>query len=352
MFIEKIHKFKMTKKFKFPKIPSYKLFNGNSKTPEQLIMEKIMKGGKIEKLDELILKEVIVYYTEVIDYLKTIPLDNIDIEDAKEIISNLRQIFNQNLIVSNDIGFDIVNRVTVIEPLFLEKDCKVHNPKWLIEPTIEVVKKKNLLNRCRTFDQTLFYAAFKPEVAIIERKPEVTKHIIVSTWHNHLNRTYDTYIIPNANVNNDNTTKANKVYKSYISNLHPLVQDLYNLITHFQSQEITKEVSKVNKGGFEYLFSSVFSGDAVYRKAHDPSINNPEMVLYPSVACKHREENIAMVPFAARSLKLIEAVELEVVNTYYEKELDFSKGDKPADLREIRRADTWIQPDNIIWNDD
>jgi hypothetical protein len=311
-----------------------------------------MYAGNIETSDEIILKEVIAYYTEVIGYLKTIPLNYIDVEDAKEIISNLRQIFNQNLIVSNDVGFDVIKRVTVIEPLFLERDNKVHNPKWLIEPTIEIVKSKNLLNRCSTFDQTLFYAAFKPEVAVIERKPEVGKRIIVSTWYNYMNRKFNTFNIPNTNVNNDNTIKANKNYREFISQLHPLVQYLFNLITLFQSEEITKEVSKENRGGFEYLFSAFFSGDAVYRKAHDPSLQNSEMVLYPSVACKHKEENIAMVPFAARNLKLIEAVELEVVNTYYDKELDFSKGDKPADLLEIRRADKWIQPDNIIWNDD
>lgn len=341
----------MTVKFEFPPLPECKTFKG-IKSAEQLVMEKCANGEDLTVDDELILKEAIEFYKVLIAFLKTIPLDKIDLEDATTIIEYLRSIFNQLLIVDNDVGFSIVYRVSRVKNEFLETDKKVHHPKYLREPGMEIIKRFNIFNRCSSFNHTLFYAAFKPEVAIMEIKPKPGERIIVSTWLNHTNKEYITFNIPNTNVKNDSTTKANKGYREFISKLHPLVAKLLDVITLFQSEEFSKNVPIINKNSLEYLFSSFFSDTALHRKAHDPGLQNPEMILYPSVACNHKEENIAMVLLAARNLKLIEAIECEVVNTYYDKALDFEKGEKPADLKEIKRANTWIYDDNIVWNDD
>ena len=185
-------------------------------------------------------------------------------------------------------------------------------------------------------------------------KPETGNKIIISKWQNLFpERKYTFFEIPNADVNNPKVIEAKEAYKEHLVGKDPLYQELLNLTTAFIASEFTKEIlnkNERNPNRLEYLFSAFISDRILKQPPQNNEIAPNDLILYPSVEWKHKQENVAVDPKVLKFFKLVKAVEYEVLDTYYDK-ADLGLKEMPANLKEIRKS--WnITNNDIIWEDD
>lgn len=338
--------------FGLPEIPPSKKYVNELFTPEMLAVTKCKDGYVINESEKLILREAIEYYKHLFPALKQINLTAISIIEAKILMKYLHYVFNIPLILQRDYQFHFLYRVTIINDKD-RKAGKIREPNKLSYPPLKIIQQKQLFNRCSTSNSTLFYASFYKNVALMEMKPEKGAKIIISKWQNPFpEKKYTFFEIPNANVDNPKVIEAKNAYKNYLEDKDPLYQELFNLTTAFIASEFTKEI--LNKEGrnpnrLEYIFSAFISDRILNPPPQNQEITPNDLILYPSVAWKHKQENVAVDPKVHKLFKLVKAVECSVINTYYDKELDLKE--MPVDLEEIRKS--WTITDNdIVWDDD
>lgn len=339
--------------FGLPEIPACKKYINDLFTPEILIITKCKDGHALNSSEKAVLKEAIEYYKSLFPILSKINLATIDLEQAQILMKYLHHVFNILLIQQKDHQFNFLYRVTIVKDGD-RKAGKIREPDKLTHPPLKIIQEKQLFNRCSTSNSTLFYASFYKNVALMEMKPEKGKNIIISKWQNPFpEKKYVFFEIPNADVNNPTIIEAKESYKHHLEGKDPLYQELLNLTTAFIASEFTKEISNENERNpnrLEYLFSAFVSDRLLKPPPQNDEITPNDLILYPSVAWKHKQENVAVNPNVHKLLKLVKTVEYEVIATSYDKN-DLELKEMPADLKEIRRS--WGITDNdIIWNDD
>lgn len=330
-------------------IPKFKLFEDKF-TQEQYAIDKCINNQTVTSDEENILKDAIRFYKDVFPRLKKIDLSIITDDQVQELKQYLDQIFNFNIIIQNDIDFKFIFRVSFVNDKFIEKG-KVRNPKFLTHPSLEIVKEKGVYNRANTCEKTVFYGSFYENVAIRETKPKVGDKIIISTWKNITGKSFNSYPIANSTIKNIGANKANDALKRMTESKHPLFKELINLNIDFLSSEFVKDGIIKSPKRYEYLYSAYFADKILDPFIETDTITNYDFIIYPSVAWKHKHENVAIIPDSVKNkLKLIKAVEYEVLETFYDKELEIDE--MPVKLKFIREAKDWIYEDLIIWEDE
>jgi hypothetical protein len=338
------------KNFKLPQIPSYKTFNEASKaTIEQDIILKCTALQILTDSEENILTDAICFYQALFAALKAINLSELTFEEAEELKKYLDEAFNFNFLTFNDITFDVVYRVSLIKKEFLEKG-KVRTPRYLTYPPLKSIMDSKIFNRANTWTETVFYASFSENVAVRETKPTKGQNIIISTWKNKTEKPFVSYPITNSSINNVGVQKATKAFHETKKVNHPLFAKIMDLHLEFMASEFVKDRPVTNPYHLEYLFSAYFAGKILSPRIEGDTVPDHDLIIYPSVAWRHQHENIAMTKHSLdHKMKLIYAIEYEVEETYYGK--DVAMDEMPAKLKFIRES-YWFEDDLIIWEDD
>ena len=339
--------------FGLPEIPPCKKYINDFFTLEILAITKCKDGHTLNASEISVLKEAIEYYKQLFPILKQINLTTIDLERAQLLMKYLHHVFNILLIQQKDYQFHFLYRVTIVKDED-RKAGKIREPDKLSYPPLKIIQEKQFFNRCSTSNSTLFYASFYKNVALMEMEPEKGKKIIISKWQNPFpEKKYTFFEIPNADVNNLKVIEAKESYKKHLEGKDPLYQELLNLTTTFIASEFTKEIStkkERNPNRLEYIYSAFISDRLLKPPPQNNEITSNDLILYPSVEWKHKQENVAVDPKVHKLFKLVSAVEYEVGDTYYDKN-ELGLKEMPADLKEIRRS--WgITNNDIIWDDD
>jgi hypothetical protein len=340
---------KTIKKSSFPQIPSCKTYYYPSSTLEHDVIIKCLNPDLLLTLDdEAILKESIQFYENLFTALKEVPLSNITIEESEHLISYLNLVFTIAFPVANDLEIKRVHRVTIIEEKYLEKG-KIRHPKFLTHPPLSVISASKKYNRGNSFSTTVFYAAFNENVAIRETKPEKGKRIIISKWEPKSNKPFISYPITNSEINNEEVKKSTAAFKKTVASYNPLFAKILDLNIGFLASEFVKDIPIKHPNRLEYLYSAYFADKTFVENPAELKMQNFDLIIYPSVAYKHLESNIAMHPNSLKKMKIVHALEYEVEETYYAEDIDVEVF--PAKLKFIRES-TWFDENQILWEDD
>lgn len=296
-----------------PPIPNCKIYGADLKTnPEQDAITKCLNNESLSPNEENILKEAINFYKIVFPSLKAINLSKISYEEVEELKKYLNSVFNFNIMVFNDVHFEVVFRISIVKESFREKG-KVRHPKYLRYPDLKIVKESKLYNRANTSDATVFYASFYENVALKETKPKKGDKIILSIWKNITGKPFNSYPITNSSINNDGIKKANNAFQKMKDSSHPLFAEIMDLNLAFLASEFVKSLPVVNPNRTEYLYSAYFSDKLLSPLREDDPVPNYDFIIYPSVAWNHQHENIAMTTNALDTkMKLVQATEYVV----------------------------------------
>jgi len=240
-------------------------------------------------------------------------------------------------------------RVTVVREEFLDKG-KVRDTKYLTHPPLEVIQKSGVYNRANSPNTTVFYASFNENVALRETKPPKGSRIIISKWKNKLNRKFISYpLMNNDTVKNEALEESTKAFKEAKKTMDEHMYKINDLLLRFLSSEFVKDTPIVNPKRYEYLYSSFFAEQVLKGKIFNDPAKETDLIVYPSVAYNHKEDNVAVSPRSMNDLKIVGATEFSVKETHYDKTTNIEE--KAADL-DLLRTFWWIEDDYIIWDDE
>jgi hypothetical protein len=334
-------------KFTFPELPDCKLYDGKM-TPEQRVFDKLVHRQEVSESEEKILKDTIDFYKITFDYLKSINLSIITEEESNTILEFLHRVFNIEVGILNDISNLLIFRVSIIKDSFLENG-KVRDPMYLSYPVLDLIQKSGIYNRANSPNTTVLYASFNENVALRETKPVAGSRIIISKWVNDTGKQFHAYpITNNDSVDNLELRRATQAFLEAKKDMHPLVAEITDLHLKFLSSEFIKDTPIMSSRRYEYLFSSFFAEKILSGNNPEDTYPETELIIYPSIAYKHREENLALSPKAVTYLKIVELKEYRVINTNYDSFIDVNQ--KAANL-DLMRSSDWIEDHLIIWDD-
>lgn len=335
-------------KIQFPDIPKCKQFDGKM-TPEQRAFDKLVEKQALNEEENKTLLEAITFYEVCFKFLKSINLSIITDDEAKQITDFLRKVFNIELLVQNNISFNYLFRVTIVREEFLDKG-KVRDTKYLTHPPLELIQKNGVYNRANSPDTTVFYASFNENVSLRETKPPKGSRIIISKWKNRLNRKFISYpLMNNDTVKNEALEASTKAFQEAKKIMHEHMFKINDLLLKFLSSEFVKDTPIVNSKRYEYLYSSFFAEQVLNGKFPDDPAKETDLIVYPSVAYNHKEDNVAVASRTMKDLLVIEATEYLVKETHFDKPSNIEN--KAADL-DLLRTSWWIEYDYIIWDDE
>ncbi len=340
--------------FNFPALPKAKTY-GKQTTHEQDVLMKLVQLAQITKTDEETLLEAIEFYKKAFAYLKSIDLSTIDDNNADKIIAFLKTVFNMQLIIQNKINFYDVFRVTAVKDAFMDNG-KVRDTAFITYPPQKIIEALCVYGRCNSPKSTVFYCSFEPGVAVLETKPQVGQRIIIAHWYNENAKDFITYPITNNKaIDNDSLKLATKSFEERKKYNHPLFAQIMDMYLDFLSSEFVKDIEIKNPKKYEYLFSAFFS-DWILENKFAPidypvePIKRYDCVIYPSIAIRHKSENLAITPASVSRLRPIFLEDSIVVKTMYDNP-DLSNNKLPI-VREVLRKSTKIEVNKITWSDD
>ncbi|MET0636146.1 MAG: RES domain-containing protein [Chitinophagaceae bacterium] len=344
----------------FPEIPVSKEYDGKT-TPEQEAMLKVIQKKELSAGETRILEECVKFYEDAYSFLEQVDLSKITAVEENEIIGFLKTVLNYKIIFQNNITFKTLFRVSLVRDEFLEKG-KVRNVKYLSFPPADVIKRIGKYGRANSPNSTCLYCAFNPLVALLETKPTAGDRIIISEWFKEDDEPFVVFpIANNDSVKNEGLEHATKAFRERMQYNHPLFARILDLLFGFLSSQFIKDVPITSEKGYEYLYSSYFSDIVMFDQSKPVDhpvepIKKYDGVLYPSVASKHRTDNIAIRPDSVGRIRPVSAREYYIAETHYEEVKVDENGslDDPslaftgAMLRESEAFDDWL----IIWTDD
>lgn len=336
----------------FPLIPQSKIFAPKEKTTlEQDALLKAIQLHQLTKKEENTLRECRDFYVKAYKFLKRINLSKISDGEARQIKIFLDQIWHFVAYIQNDIYFDYVYRVTTVKNDFLE-DGKVRNISFVKNPPLELIKQFGVYGRANTSDSTVFYCSFHPDIALMEIKPPVGQRIIISQWQNTSGKPFVSYPIADKKVLiNEGVIMARQAAEKALENIHPYAARIMDSYYNFLGSEFVKDIAVTSQKKYEYLFSAYLSDVILSKKYEKTGIkNSSDCIIYPSIAMKHRTDNLAVRDSSVQKLKPIFMEDCVVRETYYD---NFSF-DSPNGviLRQVHRSSEILDGDRIIWSDD
>ncbi len=349
MTLNEIYNLPIVLKYELPELPHCKIFYTENRSLEHDVVIKCMNQDAILEDNEIdVLNEAIRFYEEAFSKLKSISLSNLTLQEALHLKNYLNLVFSMAFPIAFDLEIDQIYRVTTIEPEFTVKG-KVRDPKFLSYPLLPIVKRKMRYNRANSYDYTVFYGSLQENVAIMETKPIVGSTIIISKWVPATQMKFVAHPISSSRVENNRTNNVSSNFRKTIANYHPLFSKVLELNLDFLSSEFVKNVPITNTHRFEYLFSAYFADKTLELKRPELNMQDFDLIIYPSVAFRHKEDNVAIHPNSVKKLRLAHATEYLVQETFYDKVEDTEK--KAVKLKFIREA-TWFEKDQIIWEDE
>lgn len=344
----------------FPAIPKSKIYNGQT-TPEQDAQLKLVQEIPLTKEDEEALQESVTFYEQAYPFLKSIDLSTITEDEKDEIIKFLDTVLNYHVLITNNLRFKTVFRVSIVRDEFLDAG-KVRDPKYISYPPADIIKKLGRYGRANSPDSTCLYCAFNPIIALLETKPKVGDRIIISQWHKDDDDPFVSYpIANNETVKNEGLEKATKAFKERMKYNHPLFARTLELLLEFLSSEYLKSAPIVSPKAYEYLYSGYFSDITLLDPKTTGGINkgrqnNYDCIIYPSIAAKHATDNIAVKPSSVARLRPVHLEDIIVATTDYDNATIYENA-FPGTIqlpigRKILRTSRKIDNGRIIWDDD
>jgi hypothetical protein len=332
-----------------PAIPYFKQFKEQF-TQEQDTLTRCLNEKSPGETDLQILKDSIAFNKQCFGKLKEIDLTSLTDTQYYKLRDYLRYIYSAFPTIFNDLSADFLFRVTVITDRFLQ-DGKVRESKYLTYPPLKDVQERGVFNRASSPSRTIFYATERENVAVREIKPKVGSKIILSTWMNHSGKPLNSFpICLTAGINNKMADSASYAFEMMADKMHPLVVDWMAGVFEFLGSEFIKESQPTNPKRYDYLFSAMFADGVLSEFPEGSKIKNYDAIAYPSVAWGHIPNNVAILPAVVDSrFTLIEAKEFQVMETWYDKDINLDQF--PAKLELIRTAIGFTNG-NITWSDD
>jgi hypothetical protein len=344
----------------FPQIPEQKKYNNRSHmTPEQeAMLAAINDPYNLSKKNEKILRECRDFYLKALKFLKNIDLSKINEKDAKDIKSYLNTIFNYRGVLRNNIYFKYLYRITLVRDHFLE-DGKVRDPGFIGYPPLDIIKKIGIYGRANSTETTVLYCSFSENIALLEAKPRVGDRIIISEWIKESDEPFVSYPILSNNIQiNEGLVKAYRSLDKTLSGYPDLLKRINMLYFDFIGGEFVKDIPVVHINKFEYLFSAYFSDKVLTgeeNKAQDGNNFQYDCIIYPSIAAKHRTDNLAIHPNSVHKLRINSLRDGIVTATNYdncqEEDFDINSQISVIGGKETRILAS-IENGRIIWSDD
>ncbi|MCE7070592.1 RES domain-containing protein [Dyadobacter sp. CY327] len=285
-------------------------------------------------------------------FLKNIELSAITVNEEKRIKDFLGEILLFVGILQEPLYFKYLYRITTVRDIFLDGD-KVRNPDFISYPPLSVVKSNGFYGRANTPDSTVLYCSFHPNIALLEIKPKVGERIIISQWEKENNDPFISSPILNSSITaNEGVLKTFKSFEKMMKNQNSLFKRITSLYFEFIAHEFVKDIAISSKKRFEYLFSAYIS-DMVLRNRYavGDSIPHYDCIIYPSIAAKHRTDNVAICQESVKKIKPVFMEDCVVMETRYDN-LDMHAPDKSIISGRILKSSDVIEKDSIIWNDD
>lgn len=344
----------------FPQIPEHKRYNNRSRmTPEQeAMLAAINDPDNLSKKNQKILRECRDFYMRALKFLKNIDLSKINEKEANEIKSYLNRIFNYKNLISNKIYFKYLYRITLVRDNFLENG-KVRSPGFIGYPPLDIVKKIGIYGRANSIERTVLYCSFSENIALLEAKPKVGDRIIISEWVKESDEPFVSYPILSNNIEiNEGLVKTYRSVDSTLSGYPDLLKRIHMFYLNFFSEEFAKDIPVVHINKFEYLFSAYFSDKILTGtdvKGQDGDDFQYDCIIYPSIASKHRTDNLAIHPDSVHKLRINSLREGIVTATNYEtsQEDDFDINSQITVIGGVEsRVSDRIEDGRIIWSDD
>jgi hypothetical protein len=330
-----------------PELPIHKVYKGTI-TPEEVVLFKLYHNETINDSEIKILRECLDFYKRCFCKLEKLNLSELNISLETLLKEYLNNVFSVAHLSCRYISFEYLFRVSIIHDDFLESN-KVRDTKYLTYPSKELIKEKNIYNRANTPNSTVLYASFEQPVAIMETKPKIDERIIISRWCNLSNRQFNSYVIPNVDtISNRHLLETASSFKNRKQDMHPLGFEILDTLLSFIGNQFVKDIKCQSKQRFEYFYSAFFT-EQVLRDEPLPNWEFIDCITYPSVACNHTRENIAIHPKSVENLKIIDAVEMRITSINFDNTFEWEKIPVKYDI--LRRSSQIIDK-KIIWNDD
>lgn len=332
-----------------PAVPWFKKFTAPA-TKEQTILRLLATSQTADEEAEIVIRDSIAFNKTCFELFDRIDLVMLT-DDQERIVKNyLRAIFTMMPYLHNDIYPEKIFRVTVLKDEFLENG-KLRDPAFLSYPPLNLVRERGIYNRANSPNRTVFYGSIWENVALLEMKPPTGSRIVVSTWE--YNTTEPMYAFPislASGINNELADKASQAFEAFCENSHPLFAEWMEGILRFIANQFISDSLPVNPKRYDYLFSAFFSDKILTPFPPEVNMQSLDCILYPSVACEHKADNLAIRPEVFdRRFRLASVKESTVYETWYHQKMALHNF--PCRLQPTRQAVS-LENGKIRWNDD
>jgi hypothetical protein len=336
----------------FPEIPSPKQWNNEGITQEQIITNKLIHDEDISLEERSALQECINFYKILIPKLRSLIISKLDENEIKQFLLYYDYVFNYITCHSNDLYIPRLYRLVDNESV-LHKREKIRYQKFLSYPPKSLVKKQNIYNRANTPDFNLFYATDSIDNSLLEIKPANGKLVTVGVWipkqGNEVKLiSYPISHNPYIAKINPNVRKGYFAFQTLKKRKDPLLSDFMEVMFSFISEEFAKPI----KNPRDYFLSARFS-ESIFQleKRTNPDFNY-DCIIYPSLENRFQVENVAIRPDIIDSkFKLEKVIDFEIVSTHYDRVPPRNSQEEITVAKIKNRDETdWIENDGyIVW---
>lgn len=332
-------------KFKdLPSIPSFKQWREDQRgTQEQDIGFKILDNISLSEEEENIFKEALSFYKAVITQMQKMDLSALTAEDFVDFKEYFENVFNFLPVVENVVSCGFVVRIVKNKEVF-EEGKSIPNISFLSYPPLAIVQRNGRYNRANTSNRNAFYGTGSINASLLETTPEsgelITVGVYVPKVKDFKMNSYPISHSKQARLVNQEVQKGYNAFIKSKENRHPLMMECLEIVFDFLGEEFSKPVNN----HLEYFYSAIFS---------DRILTNSNVIVYPSVKCKYKYENLAIAPaYFDDNFQLNRIFEILVKDTFYDEEKAF---EYPFEISYINtvysREPKQICPDGqIIWD--
>lgn len=291
----------------FPIIPEAKRFSEEKiLTYEQEILQKIQANINLSKIEQQILNELNIFYTNFKKSLSGFNFNNLNHRNRKELKEYINSVFNFIPLIVSEEEVKTFYRVIKNKNLNIQR---VTNKSQLVNPPLKIVRKYKIHNRANTDSSTVMYCSSDLKATFLEIK-DTSDRITLGIWRQ--NKNLKTYTIPylvDSNSENINSSNAT-AYIEEMENiaLKSILKTFYQCIAN----EFTKNIGE-NDSKYNYLISGWFSEKFLESKPEQngTDVFDFDCIMYPSVENNLKSTNIALKPNKIEKFDLVEVIEFK-----------------------------------------
>jgi RES domain len=304
-----------------PDIPAPKKWiKGSYTTIEQDISFKLLHRQPITLEEGKIFEELTTFYSELDNKLIELNYKSFTAEEFENFKNYIFYAFNYTAYMTNKLGVSQTYRLIVNESVkgTNESVFCVNNLKY---PSLKKVKELNKYNRANTPATNMFYSSENIDTTLKETRPPRNRLVTVGIWKpKDINKELVSFPISHSDTAihiNDGVRKATHAFEEQAK----FNSSLFMTYMRYYFKLLGREFTKMTSHHYEYLISALFAERIFAPDAETKREYTYDCIVYPSVGNGFITENLAIRPSTLdNDFRLIEAIEFEVEEDYYDKE--------------------------------